>query len=230
MQSFRKELKFFCTNKELIMIENCIKSVMKRDEHQKGEYYKIRSVYFDSPDDVCVRENAAGVGSRHKYRIRTYNKSDQLILAEIKTKYRETISKASVKLSGEQFESIMQRKDLGALLGKGEVLERYLSVLTRGGYHPASIVEYERTAYVYKPCNVRITFDRNISAGNRFERFFEPDLYSVPLLENGMHVLEVKYDEFLPGFISELLRIRELKRTSCSKYYLSRMALGRIWV
>lgn len=230
MQSFRKELKFFCTDSDLVMIENCIKSVMKRDEHQNGEYYNIRSIYFDSPSDICVHENEAGIGTRHKYRIRIYDKSDQLIHAEIKTKYRETISKSSVQLSREQYDAIMDRKNFSSLSGKGEVLERYLSVLAGEAYHPVSIVEYERTAYVYQPCNVRVTFDKNISASNRFEHFFEPDLYSVPLLENGMHVLEVKYDEFLPDFISELLRIKELKRTSCSKYYLSRMTLGRMYL
>lgn len=234
MRSFRKELKFFCTAGELAAIENGIKTVMKRDEHQTGDHYHIRSVYFDSPFNTCFHQNEAGIGNRHKYRIRIYNKSDQLIHAEIKTKYRETISKAAIRLTREQYEAMMRCENLSLLAAGGggsqEILDRYLAVLAGEAYRPASIVEYERTAYIYQPCNVRITFDKNIAASNRFERFFEPDTYAVPLLENGLHVLEVKYDEFLPDFLSGLLRVKALKIASCSKYYLSRMKLGRIYV
>ena len=37
-------------------------------------------------------------------------------------------------------------------------------------------------------------------------------------------VLEVKYDEFLPQFIGQLLEIGDLKKTSFSKYQLCRLA------
>lgn len=230
MQAFRKELKFYCTEADFLDIENRIKGFMKLDSHQNGDYYNIRSIYFDSPTDICFYENSAGVGIRNKYRIRIYNKSNQFIRAEIKSKYRETITKASKELSLQQFDDIMGRKELCMLSGKGEVLERYLEVLEGEAYHPVSIVEYERKAYIYQPCNVRITFDRNIAASAKYENFFEPYLFSVPVLEKGLHVLEIKFDEFLPDLIQELLYGRELKRISCSKYYLSRLTLGRMYL
>jgi len=76
--------------------------------------------------------------------------------------------------------------------------------------------------FVSKTGNVRVTFDRNIRAGSRIERFFEDDLYAVSVLEPGMHVLEVKYDEFLPEYIAQAIEIGTLRQTAFSKYYLSR--------
>ncbi|MBR6452903.1 MAG: VTC domain-containing protein, partial [Lachnospiraceae bacterium] len=93
------------------------------------------------------------------------------------------------------------------------------------GYRPSCIVEYERSAYCYEPCNVRVTFDRNIRAAGDFDRFFEKDLPTVPACEAGKHILEVKYDEFLPEFLLQILQTGSLRRTSFSKFYRAELAL-----
>lgn len=228
MQSFRKELKFLCSDMDLILIENRIKTIMKKDAHQDGDFYNIRSIYFDSPSDICFHENAAGIGTRHKYRIRIYDKNRQFIRAEIKSKCRNTISKASAILSAGQFEHIMSRQSLCSMAANNDVLDRYVSVLAGEGYRPVTVVEYERTAYVYQPCNVRVTFDRNISVSTRFTAFFDENLNAMPVLPLGQHILEIKYDEFLPDYIAQLLKIENMRRTSYSKYYYSRLLAGGI--
>ena len=45
------------------------------------------------------------------------------------------------------------------------------------------------------------------------------------ILPAGQHILEVKYDEFLPDMIARELEIGRLQQTAFSKYYLGRMAL-----
>lgn len=234
----RKELKFICDDRDFARIENRIKGVMQMDAHQEGTCYRIRSVYFDSPEHACFYENQAGVGERAKYRIRIYNCSDSVIRAEIKSKEHDTTRKASVKLTREQFKACMRGGPLSAILGDERrepalvtsespegVLHTFAQKITAEGYRPASVVDYERTAFVYGLCNVRVTFDRNIAASADYAHFFEPQMQTVPVCETGMHVLEVKYDEFLPDYIRTLLQTGELRRTSFSKYYLSRLAL-----
>ncbi len=228
MQSFRKELKFLCNDMDLINIENRIKTIMKKDEHQNGDYYNIRSIYFDSPTNTCFFENAGGIGSRDKYRIRIYDRSSRFIRAEIKSKFRDTTSKVSAALSLGQFENIMKQQNLRSIVAENDVLDQYVSVLAGAGYRPVTIVEYERTAYIYQPCNVRVTFDRNISASMRFADFFETDMGSIPALPSGQHILEIKYDEFLPDYIAQLLKIGNMRRTSYSKYYYARLLTGGI--
>ncbi|MCR5356794.1 MAG: VTC domain-containing protein, partial [Lachnospiraceae bacterium] len=77
----RKELKFLCDDRLLIQIENRIKGIMKKDIHQSGGSYNVRSIYFDSPDDSCFYENQAGLGTRSKYRLRIYDHDDSFIRA-----------------------------------------------------------------------------------------------------------------------------------------------------
>ena len=78
------------------------------------------------------------------------------------------------------------------------------------------------TIKVEKNGNVRITFDRNISGCDKVTNFFEEKIQLVLLLPAGWHVLEVKYDEFLPDYIKDVLEIGILQRTAFSKYYYAR--------
>lgn len=109
------------------------------------------------------------------------------------------------------------------LYGQSSELEKeFYAEIRMNGMHPVCIVEYERTAYVERIGNVRITFDRNISGSERTGAFLDKEISGVPLLPEGQHVLEVKYDELLPEYISEALNPGILRRTSFSKYYYAR--------
>ena len=91
---------------------------------------------------------------------------------------------------------------------------------------PKVIIAYERTAFVHAAGNVRITFDRNIMASRCCDDFLEDRVSGMtPVLPAGMHVLEVKYDEFLPDVIAQQLEIGKLRKTAFSKYYLGRLAV-----
>ena len=103
------------------------------------------------------------------------------------------------------------------------LLEKELySEMKMCGMSPKSIVEYERTAFVDYRGNVRITFDRNIRGSTDISGFLEPQIPAVPLLPTNKHVLEVKYDEFLPEYIEQTICLGSLQRTAFSKYYYSR--------
>jgi len=234
MDGYRKELKYIVDDATLMDVRNRISGLMRRDSHQQGECYRIRSVYFDSPSYECFRENMAGVSSREKYRIRTYECSDNVISAEIKIRHRDTISKISTRISKELFDAILSDRSHKALdmlarcvSGQTEsslsdkdkrVLEKYYSQLSSYAYRPVCIVDYERNAYVYDIGNVRITFDRNITASTDYRRFFDKDLTGMTALPDGQHILEIKYDEFLPREILSVLGGMSLTRSSSSKY------------
>ena len=72
---------------------------------------------------------------------------------------------------------------------------------------------------------MRITFDRNITAGRDFGAFYAEHPAARPILPTGQHILEVKYDEFLPAPIAQVLELGNLQQTTFSKYYLGRKAL-----
>lgn len=74
--------------------------------------------------------------------------------------------------------------------------------------------------------NVRITFDRNIAASVDFSNFFEKEMQKIPLLPPGEHLLEVKYDEYLPTVLKQQLDLGKLRQETFSKYYLCRKRAG----
>lgn len=219
---YRHELKFPVTDTELTIIKYRLMPLMHMDVHQDGSAYTIRSLYFDDLNDSCMRENADGVDNRKKYRIRIYNGSDEVIKLEKKIKRREMTRKLSVPLRREICEEYIQGKMPEFYEGQSDLEKELLCEAKIHGMHPRSIVEYERTAFVEPKGNVRITFDRNISGSSKVENFFDKDLQVMPLLQQGQHILEVKYDELLPGYIADVLQISTLQQVSFSKYYYSR--------
>ena len=95
-----------------------------------------------------------------------------------------------------------------------------LAIRTQG-LRPKVIVAYERKAYVYEPGNVRITFDRNVRASSRVEDFGKKNI-SYDFLREYDKVLEVKYDEFIPEFLVQLLETGSMWQMAYSKYQLCR--------
>lgn len=198
---------------------------MEQDAHQHGDSYEIRSLYFDDAWDRCMEENEAGVDRREKYRIRIYDAGSDVIHLEIKEKCSGLTRKTSCDLSEEECLQLMDGTMSLSLDGRAP-LNRLQMQMRCVRMEPKVIIAYERTAFVHPSGNVRITFDRNIMASGRREEFLEDRVSGmVPVLPTGMHVLEVKYDEFLPDFIAQLLETGKFRQTAFSKYYLGRLAL-----
>lgn len=235
MDGYRKENKYIVGDGVLLDVRNRISTFMPIDHHQKGDHYVIRSVYFDSPSHACLKENEAGVSTREKYRIRSYDCNDSYISAEIKIRHRDTISKMSTPVSRSLVDALISNdryRAIAALEGaikdaaQGQatsktdirVLEKYLAKILTENFSPACIVAYERCAFVYNVANVRITFDRNTYSSTEYDRMFDPDLTGRPAIDGNRHILEIKYDEFLPDEIATLLGGMRLARCASSKY------------
>lgn len=218
---YRHELKFQVSDADLEILRYRLMPLMKTDTHQKGGAYTVRSLYFDDFRDSCMKENEDGVDNRRKYRLRIYDGSDTVIKLEKKSKLRGMTKKVSATVSKEDCLSYMQGKTVPIKAESSELEKELFAEMQMNGMHPVSIVEYERTAFIEPMGNVRITFDRNISGSEKCGAFLDgPPL--VPLLPKGMHVLEVKYDEFLPEYIAQALELGRLQRISFSKYYYAR--------
>lgn len=219
---YRHELKFIVSEIELKKIEYRIKPFLKKDAHQSGDYYLIRSLYFDDIKDSCLQDNLAGTDDRYKYRIRSYDGNSNLIKLEKKSKKHDMTHKDSVEVTKEICDLYMQ-KEIPPLSILNSDLERELFASAKSRcMFPKCIVEYERSAFVLKEGNIRITFDKNIRGTRNINEFFNARIDAVPVLESGMHVLEVKYDEFIPKYLLSVLDFGKLQRQSVSKYALVR--------
>ena len=221
---YRHELKFICSDQRLFLLENKIKNLCRSDSYagQKGNYV-VRSLYFDTCYDKCLMEGQAGTDNRRKYRIRIYNGNDEVIKLECKRSFRGMKAKEACRITRTQCESLMHGAPIGDTEADQELLRRFLCEKSMEFLEPKVIVEYVRAPYVYAFGNVRITFDRNIGSSVEVERFLEKDILRKGILPPGEQLLEVKYDEILPGTILEILAGgQQLSRTSFSKYVLCR--------
>ncbi len=221
---WRIETKYLCTEAELAVLQSRLPLLMQPDRHQQGEAYLIRSLYFDTWDNAGLQDNEAGVDEREKYRIRFYNNDPAFLRLEIKQKRRGCCRKLSCPLSPEQLEAFRTGTLPSLPPDAPPALSRFWLAAAQG-LRPAAIIQYERSAFVYPAGNVRVTFDRHIAAARPEEALFDPQLPLRPVLPTGFHLLEVKYDEFLPEPIARLLDTGRLRQSSFSKYYLGRQAL-----
>lgn len=219
----RHEFKYICNENTLAVVESRICTILQPDTHTNADgTYEIRSLYFDDIYGTCFMENENGTDPREKFRIRIYNGNPDRISLELKQKERTKTRKLSCPLTQEQCSCLMQGIPLPPNAQYPPILQKLLIQMNTRLLQPSVIVEYSRTPYIYRNGNVRITLDRNISSSVFFDRFLNCEIPKRPIMESGMHVLEVKYDEFLPDPIHNVLQMDHLQYTSFSKYYLCR--------
>lgn len=220
---YRVEQKYLISEDTIAYLRKRLALVMDYDAHASEDGYLIRSIYFDDMYDTCLQENESGVDNREKFRIRSYDCASDSMHLELKSKCRGYTKKKAESIDLEECLAYIQNKAYHPKQGylKKKLYAKYMSHRMQ----PVCIVEYERIALVEKIGNVRVTFDRNIGVSYHIERFYEDNIYAIPVLPKGWHVLEVKYDEFLPDYIKTILKECTLQKTSFSKYYYGRMAL-----
>lgn len=218
---YRHELKYICNEMELNLIAGRMKHLMNLDKNvgENGSY-NIRSLYFDDYYHTCFHENEAGTDPREKFRIRIYDGNIDKISLELKKKERGKTRKISCSLTLDQCKQLMRGRPL-PIAGQYENPLQKLNLLIRTRrMKPSIIVDYNRIPYVCKDGNVRVTMDRNISSSTYIKDFLNPYIRKRPIMAAGQHILEVKYDEFLPDYIMNNMEISTLRQTAFSKFYL----------
>lgn len=220
---YRHENKYICSAQELVLAESRLKSLMAPDSHTNEEgIYQIRSLYFDDYSNTCYYENENGTDPREKFRIRIYNGDASHIRLELKKKNSGKTLKLSCKLTEEQCSELMAGRALPVTNSNPPVLNKLLLQMKTKLMRPKVIVEYSRTPFIYERGNVRVTFDRNISSSSAYNSFLDSKIAVRPIMPASFHILEVKYDEYMPDFIYKNLQLQNLELTTFSKYYLCR--------
>lgn len=225
---YRVEDKYNCSEQELLVLQARLGAVLWTDRNQPDSNgYMITSVYFDDYADSHLREVQEGNQVRQKFRLRIYNRSFDVIKLEVKRKKYNRILKLSSCITKIQMHQLLRGECIeDAAPSEESAVTLFNIAIMERGIRPKIIVEYDRTAYIYEPGNVRITIDRNLRGSSDIGAFRKQDWRAYPLIYEGGQILEVKYDEFLPGFIAGLLELGNLNQTSNSKYRICREYVG----
>ena len=169
-----------------------------------------------------LREKIDGVNAREKFRIRYYNNDTSLIHLEKKSKINNLCLKENAMLSLSQAQAIADSNYEWMI--KSEVpliMELYSKILSQG-LKPKTIVDYTREPFVFTPGNVRVTIDYNIRTGIQCTDFLNPNCVTVPAGRTPI-ILEVKYDEYLPEIIRDIIQLSDCRTDAFSKYAACRI-------
>lgn len=213
----RHEIKYVIRVLDAELLKRRLPALLRRDPHAgpDGGYF-IRSVYFDDLNFTAYNEKVAGVKERTKYRLRYYNFDDRALFLEKKKKDGDLTGKDSVPVTREGAEALLAGSDL-TWARDGGLLEEFAR-LRQGAHRPAVVVDYDRYAFTYPAEDVRVTLDMDVRTSPYQTGFFNARLLTLPVLEPGEAVLEVKYNAFLPAPVGALLEGVPKRRESVSKF------------
>ena len=220
--ALRHERKHQISPSEALVLSQRLGKLFPRDKNAglEGTYF-VTSLYFDTPRDSALREKLDGVNRREKFRLRYYGEDTSLFTLEKKWTVNGLCGKRSALLSRERVLRLLEG-DYAFLLESGHpLLAELYSKLQGKMLRPKTIVRYCREAFFYPPGNVRITLDRDIRTGLGRVDFLNGEAACLPALE-GLAVLEVKYDAFLPELVRLAVQTPGRQASACSKYALCR--------
>ena len=221
---YRHEVKYRINIGTYHILRQRFRATMKSDKYARDGSYRITSLYFDDIYGTAFFDKENGILNRKKYRIRTYNFDKSFIRLEEKINDNDVGYKKSAVLTYDEYKRIisgdyafLSEERFGDTSG-----EDFFVSASAAGLRPSVIVDYIREPYVCPAGNVRLTFDMKISSGDKNRDIFDEKLILSPVFSDGTVILEVKYDEFIPMYIEELLTGLPIMQESVSKYIYCR--------
>ena len=218
----RHEWKHEISVSDLVALRCRLRAVMEPDRHGDNGRYFIRSLYFDNPADLALRQKLDGVDRREKFRIRYYDRDASLIHLEKKSKQNGLCRKETAVLPAGEAQAIAEGRPVWLDAGREPLVWELYHKMRTQGLRPRTIVDYTREAYIFGPGNVRVTLDYNIRTGLRCTDFLDPDCVTIPAGDAPI-ILEVKWDAFLPDIIRDAVSLESRRAAAFSKYAACRI-------
>ncbi|GAB4317776.1 MAG: polyphosphate polymerase domain-containing protein [Bacteroidales bacterium] len=234
----RFEYKYVVDNKHLSSIREMILPFVDQDNNAIDSpegHYTVRSIYFDTPALDFYFEKIEGIRNRKKLRIRGYDEGgpDDLVFLEIKRKYSIPILKHRAALKYDEAVKMFRERHINGFFpmhegpGSRDDARRFFYHLYSKNLRPVVLVVYDREPWLCKfDSTIRITFDKNLR-GKAYpgleDLYSEQDLiYALP----GKFIMEVKFNDKFPYWLSPVLARYGLKKRSASKYTMCMRAAG----
>jgi hypothetical protein len=222
----RFELKYLITLKEAERFKTALRAFLVPDE-QGGNSgrYALASLYYDSPDLRCYREKMDGLKFRRKLRIRRYETGEMMteespVFVEIKQRVDRVTQKRRALLPyAGALRLCHDRQIPDHDASDRAVIEEVYVFLWQYNLIPASIVRYERQALIGTDYDVglRVTFDTSLTAQVHPTHLHEAPA-GLSILPTQWVVMEIKVNERIPTWLTDLIAAHGLHMTRISKY------------
>ncbi len=210
----RYELKYILTHEQFEFLQKELVGHMVLDEYGLTS---IASIYYDTPDYRLIRTSIEKPPFKEKVRLRSYglSKPGGKVFLELKRKAYKLVYKRRVVTTEESVNRFFNYE--GDVTADGQIAREI--TYFRNYYHqlvPAILIIYDRMAYYEPNGDLRITMDQNA-------RYRTKDLNLVTsmdgelLLPPGYVILEIKVQQAMPLWLTDILSRGKIYKSSFSK-------------
>ena len=211
----RYELKYILTAAQTEYFKEKIKEYMQVDRYG---LCSIASLYYDTPDYRLIRASIEKPRFKEKIRLRSYGIADDSspVYLELKRKaygivYKRRVQ-STIPLVNHFFSGEGDICEGGQINKEITYFRDYYGELV-----PSCLMIYDRMAYFQPNGDLRLTIDHD-------PRYRTDDLtltssmQGTSLLPEGMTILEVKVQQAIPLWLTEILSQGHIYKSSFSKY------------
>lgn len=225
MLSCRYELKYRIRETKARALAQYIQSYIPPDAYARkrpGHEYPVSSLYFDSDNLHLCNETLNGKKNRFKLRIRCYDdKPESMCFFEIKRRINNVILKDRARIPKAQIENALAGSRISSPLYKKDekALSQFRFYTRTLCARPVVMVRYQRQAYEGASSNrVRVTFDRQLDFKAVDTPFVSTDGRGWSGVPMDFVILEIKFTDRYPFWLTDMVKIFDLKQTAMSKY------------
>jgi len=230
----RFELKYLADRRLIDGFRAELPAKLDRDPHGVDGFYPVWSTYYDTRGLRFYWEKIDGEKFRRKLRIRHYGTPDDLgdrtkVWVEIKQRVNRVTQKRRVRLPYADASRLCAGQ-APAIFDPGDeaIIEEILVLAAQNQLQPTTVVGYVREAYLGRDedSGLRVTIDSRIRGrdGDLDLRLRAENRFIVP---PHLSVVEVKVNERVPYWLTELIARHNVSLIRVSKYVQSVEAFER---
>ena len=230
----RYEIKYLVPIDDLPALRAEFASRLDLDSHGGSDGYGVWSVYYDTTGLRFYWEKIEGLKFRRKLRVRHYGdrfniNDDTTVYVEIKQRVNKVTQKRRVGLPYRLARELCDHRHLVEHdPSQRAFLEEVLGLVSGLDLRPVAITGYQREAFVGRDADVglRITLDHRVRGRDR-DFHLGADAENRLTVPARLSVLEIKANERVPYWLTDLAARSSMSVVRMSKYCQSVEALGR---
>jgi len=232
----RFEVKYLVPDTQAERLRDELARHTERDAHAGTHGYPITSVYYDTPELKFYWEKIDGLKFRRKLRVRHYGDADALtadsdVFVEIKQRVNRVTQKRRMVLPYRDAVALCSGTEYRSPQGLGTREQGFLAeVETLVGeldLRPVVTTAYQREAWIGRDADLglRVTLDHHLRGRDR-DFHLAADSLNRLILPPRLSVLEIKADERVPSWVTDMTARLNLDVIRISKYCQSVQAFG----
>jgi VTC domain len=230
----RYEVKYLVRREVLPVLREQLEARLDADPHSPPGGYGVWSVYYDTRDLRFYWEKIEGLRFRRKLRVRHYGDRTTVgdgttVFVEIKQRVNRVTQKRRVAMP---YRRALELCDGRRLVehdpAERAFVEEVLGLVSGLDLVPVAVTGYQREAYAGRDADVglRVTVDQRVRGRDR-DFHLATDAENRLTVPASLAVVEVKANERVPYWFTDLAARTDLSVVRMSKYCQSVEAFGR---